>query len=52
MGSVVILLILNVAISALIYIKMLHVNCDEMTPYHRKSYNLLGDGQLSLDFGD
>ena len=20
--------------------------------YHRKSYNLLGDGQLSLDFGD
>lgn len=30
MGSVVILLILNVVISALIYIKMLHVNCDEM----------------------
>ena len=23
-----------------------------LTPYHRKSYNLLGDGQLSLDFGD
>ena len=23
-----------------------------VTPYHRKSYNLLGDGQLSLDFGD
>ena len=23
-----------------------------ITPYHRKSYNLLGDGQLSLDFGD
>ena len=22
-----------------------------ITPYHRKSYNLLGDGQLSLDFG-
>ena len=22
------------------------------TPYHRMSYNLLGDGQLSLDFGD
>ena len=21
-------------------------------PYHRKSYNLLGDGQLSLDFGE
>ena len=21
-----------------------------ITPYHRKSYNLLGDGQLSLDF--
>ena len=23
-----------------------------ITPYHRKSYNLLGDGQLSIDFGD
>ena len=23
-----------------------------VTPYHRKSYNLLGDGQLSIDFGD
>ena len=23
-----------------------------ITPYHRKSYNLLGDGQLSLDFFD
>ena len=23
-----------------------------ITPYHRKSYNLVGDGQLSLDFGD
>lgn len=23
-----------------------------MTPYHRKSFNLLGDGQLSLDFQD
>ena len=23
-----------------------------ITPHHRKSYNLLGDGQLSLDFGD
>jgi ribonuclease HII len=23
-----------------------------ITPYHRKSYNLLGDGQLSLDFKD
>ena len=23
-----------------------------ITPYHRKSYNLLGDGQLSLDFSD
>ena len=23
-----------------------------ITPYHRKSYNLLGDGQLSLDFRD
>ena len=23
-----------------------------ITPYHRRSYNLLGDGQLSLDFGD
>ena len=23
-----------------------------ITPYHRKSYNLLDDGQLSLDFGD
>ena len=23
-----------------------------ITPYHRKSYNLLGDGQLSLEFGD
>ena len=23
-----------------------------VTPYHRKSYNLLGDGQLNLDFGD
>ena len=23
-----------------------------ITPYHRKSYNLLGDSQLSLDFGD
>ena len=23
-----------------------------ITPYHRKSYNLLGDGQLSFDFGD
>ena len=23
-----------------------------ITPYHRKSYNLLGDGQLCLDFGD
>ena len=23
-----------------------------ITPYHRKSYNLLGDGQLSLDFGE
>ena len=23
-----------------------------ITPYHRKSYNLLGDGQLSLNFGD
>ena len=22
-----------------------------ITPYHRRSYNLLGDGQLSLDFG-
>ena len=22
------------------------------TPYHRMSYNLLGDGQLSLDFKD
>ena len=22
-----------------------------ITPYHRKSYNLLGDGQLSFDFG-
>lgn len=23
-----------------------------ITPYHRKSYNLMGDGQLSFDFGD
>ena len=23
-----------------------------ITPYHRKSYNLLGDGQLCLDFGE
>ena len=23
-----------------------------ITPYHRRSYNLLGDGQLTLDFGD
>jgi len=23
-----------------------------ITPYHRRSYNLLGDGQLSLDFSD
>ncbi len=23
-----------------------------ITPYHRKRYNLLGDGQLSLDFGE
>ena len=23
-----------------------------ITPYHRRSYNLLGDGQLSFDFGD
>ena len=23
-----------------------------ITPYHRKSYNLLGDGQLSFDFGE
>ena len=23
-----------------------------ITPYHRKSYNLMGDGQLSLDFGE
>ena len=23
-----------------------------ITPYHRKSYNLLGDGQLTLDFGN
>ena len=23
-----------------------------ITPYHRKTYNLLGDGQLSLDFGE
>ena len=23
-----------------------------ITPYHRKSYNLLGDGQLSLQFED
>ena len=23
-----------------------------ITPYHRKSYNLVGDGQLSFDFGD
>ena len=23
-----------------------------ITPHHRKSYNLLGDGQLSFDFGD
>ena len=23
-----------------------------ITPYHRKSYNLLGDGQLSLEFAD
>ena len=23
-----------------------------ITPYHRKSYNLLGDGQLSLEFSD
>ena len=23
-----------------------------ITPYHRKSYNLLGDSQLSLDFGE
>ena len=23
-----------------------------ITPYHRKSYNLLGDGQLSFDFQD
>lgn len=23
-----------------------------ITPYHRKSYNLLGDGQLSFDFAD
>ena len=23
-----------------------------ITPYHRKSYNLFGDGQLSLDFGE
>ena len=23
-----------------------------ITPYHRKSYNLIGDGQLSLDFSD
>ena len=23
-----------------------------ITPYHRKSYNPLGDGQLSLDFGE
>ncbi len=23
-----------------------------ITPYHRRSYNLLGDGELSLDFGD
>ena len=22
------------------------------TPYHRKTFNLLGDGQLSLDFGE
>ena len=23
-----------------------------VTPYHRRSYNLLGDGQLSFDFGE
>jgi ribonuclease HII len=23
-----------------------------ITPYHRRSYNLLGDGQLSFDFGE
>ena len=23
-----------------------------ITPYHRRSYNLLGDGQLSIDFGE
>jgi ribonuclease HII len=23
-----------------------------ITPYHRRSYNLLGDGQLALDFGE
>ena len=23
-----------------------------ITPYHRRTYNLLGDGQLSLDFGE
>ena len=23
-----------------------------ITPYHRKTFNMLGDGQLSLDFGD
>ena len=23
-----------------------------ITPYHRKSFNMLGDGQLSLDFGE
>ena len=23
-----------------------------ITPYHRKSYNLLGDGQLSIEFED
>ena len=23
-----------------------------ITPYHRKSYNLLGTGELSLDFKD
>ncbi len=23
-----------------------------ITPYHRKTFNMLGDGQLSLDFGE
>ena len=23
-----------------------------ITPYHRKTFNMLGDGQLSFDFGD